>query len=369
MSFLKTILFNVFLFICLATNYSFFLSKTAKASDDDRHIPVFLASDNNYAPFVATTMVSILKNTNSYIDFIILSDGINDVYKQKINNTSKYFNKKNFSVKFVEMNKDIYKGLSANERITRAMYNRFEMCDVDNKIMKAIYLDVDIIVKSDIKKLYDQDLDGYIIGAVPENQSINNFYSPRLSQITGATFLKHRYFNSGVLLVDCKKYRENGVKNKLYNLARKYSSNKLFSCQDQDALNIYFNNDYKILDRIYNNTACFFKGYIKEMKFNKIEEKNFIDNTVVIHYVGVKPWTGKDGLFVEKFWDSVQYTDFVEIINSKSIVSTGKQIKIVKNRFRNHLIIIYALIAINMIFIASVTGVVIYKKSRKKNSK
>ena len=74
-------------------------------------------------------------------------------------------------------------------------------------------------------------------------------------------------------------------------------------------------------------------------------------------------------VFVEKFWDSVQYTDFVEIINSKSIVSTGKQIKIVKNRFRNHLIIIYALIAINMIFIASVTGVVIYKKSRKKNSK
>ena len=35
-------------------------------------IPIFLSSDNNYAPFVATTIASVCDNTKSFCDFYIL---------------------------------------------------------------------------------------------------------------------------------------------------------------------------------------------------------------------------------------------------------------------------------------------------------
>ena len=48
------------------------------------NIPVFLASDDRYAPFVAVTAVSILKNTNERINFYVLDCGISERKKKKI---------------------------------------------------------------------------------------------------------------------------------------------------------------------------------------------------------------------------------------------------------------------------------------------
>ena len=36
---------------------------------ENEHIPVFFASDDNYAKLVAATAVSILENTKSFVDF------------------------------------------------------------------------------------------------------------------------------------------------------------------------------------------------------------------------------------------------------------------------------------------------------------
>jgi len=47
-------------------------------------IPIFLSSDNNYAPFVATTIASICDNTKSFCDFYILDGGIEEENKEKI---------------------------------------------------------------------------------------------------------------------------------------------------------------------------------------------------------------------------------------------------------------------------------------------
>ena len=47
-------------------------------------IPIFLSSDNNYAPFVATTIASICDNTKSFCDFYILDGGIEEEKKEKI---------------------------------------------------------------------------------------------------------------------------------------------------------------------------------------------------------------------------------------------------------------------------------------------
>jgi len=70
------------LFFILATKTSSF----SFSQNDKEHISVFLVADDYYALFVATTMASILKNTNSFVDFYILSDGISAKNKLKISN-------------------------------------------------------------------------------------------------------------------------------------------------------------------------------------------------------------------------------------------------------------------------------------------
>ena len=56
------------------------------------NIPIFLSSDNNYAPFVATTIASICDNTKSFCDFYVLDDfclgnlnevRLNEIYKKR----------------------------------------------------------------------------------------------------------------------------------------------------------------------------------------------------------------------------------------------------------------------------------------------
>ena len=49
-------------------------------------IPIFLASDEKYTPFLCTTMYSILEQTNSFIQFYILDGGIKskDLIKQSL---------------------------------------------------------------------------------------------------------------------------------------------------------------------------------------------------------------------------------------------------------------------------------------------
>ena len=49
------------------------------------NIHIFLSSDNNYAPFVATTIASICDNTKSFCDFYILDSGIEEEEEEEEN--------------------------------------------------------------------------------------------------------------------------------------------------------------------------------------------------------------------------------------------------------------------------------------------
>ena len=70
-----------------------------------RNIPIFLSSDNNYAPFVATTIASICDNTKAFCDFYILDGGISRKNKENIKKLKMRF--KNFSIEFLSINQEV----------------------------------------------------------------------------------------------------------------------------------------------------------------------------------------------------------------------------------------------------------------------
>lgn len=270
-------------------------------------IPIFLSSDNNYAPFVATTIASICDHTKSFCEFYVLDSGISQMNKQKIAALSQKFS--NFSIEYILIDSDKYFKNFRNIRyLGLATYNRFLIPDLKPFLNKIIYLDTDIIVLEDIQKLYNENLNGKSLGAVWETWLNLDSSEKRNKQL--ALPNEYKYFNAGILLIDCTKWKTTKIKDKLFEIEKLYR-NKL-QAADQDVLNLYYCNEgYKILPPKYNWPTKY--------------SKTISCDPAIIHYLGKnKPWfvhpniPEKQNLqitiYKNIFWHYAKMTEFYETL-------------------------------------------------------
>ena len=284
------------------------------------NIPVFLSADNNYAPFVATTMASILDNTKSFIEFYVLDGGITKVNREKI--ISLNFN--NFSVEFLEIDFDKYfKDFKETPNITKSMYSRFLIPYLKPSINKAIYSDVDVVFLDDVKKMYDEELDDYALGAVFEEfaEGDVNYAKRKRTNISA----KHKYFSSGNLIIDCKKWREQNILDKLLQIGHEYQDSLVEP--DMDILNKFFDSNYKILPPKYcwiNQNYEFFEQSAEPI--------------IIRHFNGhVKPWHIHPDINENKmlpftldknrFWHYAQMTPFYDILIERVNYRTDRDLQ------------------------------------------
>jgi len=230
-------------------------------------IPVFLAADDNYAPFVLTTILSIMDHTKEFCDFYVLDGGISTEKKTAIIETLNILQKA--SVTFIPMDKMVseYNFLTVGH-VTLPTYYRFFIADMFLELEKAIYLDVDIIFLEDIKELYDTDLKEYVIGAICDQaaaETLDDFKS-NIEISTDSV-----YFNAGVLLMDLALWREKQITTRLLEIEKVYRNR--ITKNDQDILNKCFDKDYMELD----------------IKFNAMKKYDF--PILIRHYASMpKPW-------------------------------------------------------------------------------
>ena len=270
-------------------------------------IPVFLASDDAYAPFVATTIASIMDHTKSEVDFYILDSGITPHHKRKINTLSERY--PHFSIRYLYIDTQKYfRDFPKLLHYSLSAYNRYLIADLVPDVKKAIYLDVDIIVRSDIQEFYNLSLDGYVLGAVSEEVFNNSSdYIQRKKRLNLA--LSHKYFNSGVLLLDLEQWRDRKIMPRLMDLTDQKKDLSYYV--DQDVLNLLFENNYKILPARYNLQIW----NIFEKKISYTEWQTTILNPAFIHFSSnFKPWCWQDVPYEKEFWKYAQQTSFYEDI-------------------------------------------------------
>ena len=209
-------------------------------------IPIFLPSDNNYAPYLAVCITSICKNTKSYINIYILDGGISKENKAKIQSLNKKF--KNFSIEFLSINTDEhFKNFSIPKNLTLSTYNRLLIPKLKPELKKVIYIDSDTIVLNDIYELYSENLENYALGAIWAKSRKSYNTDTKIPMELSDEF---KYFNAGVLLIDIEKWNKNNITNSLFDIQNKYQNKILHA--DETLLNKYFDNNYKILDLKYN---------------------------------------------------------------------------------------------------------------------
>jgi len=257
----------------------------------DNAIPVVLCANNNFAPYMAVMLQSLLDNSTSdkkYHFIIFERDYPSRTKEHLMNQVSKFLH---CYIDFINT-KDALDRIPVSlskSHFTIDIFSRFFIPYWLNKYPKVIYCDSDMLAKADIAELYSIDIQDYCIG-VSISSLINEILRSRKysSLISVAVFsiLENWscYINSGVLVFDTKKFREKISLQKLFKFAIYYTNRYKKTYDDQDVLSLVINDDYFILPNEWNYSWSSHNGGRNLFKQTEADAK-------IIHFTGkIKPW-------------------------------------------------------------------------------
>lgn len=237
-------------------------------------ITIVTVCDNHYAVMLAALLKSIEVNREGKdpIDLYIVDDGLNNESKKKVSEST---NQEVFNLIWLGL-EDVIPDKSKlpldSSTFPLNVYIRlFIPHFIPQSLERVLYLDVDMIVETDIAGLWELDMGGKVIAGVVDRSGT---VSSRWGGITNYKELglapETKYFNSGLLLMDPKKWREQNVTERILSCVNENSQYAGFP--DQYGLNVVLANQWFELDSRWNSYAT-------------------SDGTdpYVIHFIGVKP--------------------------------------------------------------------------------
>lgn len=177
---------------------------------------------------------------------------------------------------------------------------------------RALYLDIDTVVLKDIKTLYDKEID--YVGAVIDPFTI--YHNKRLGH--GAEV----YYNSGVILFNSKKIRENMPNYKKRILA----AQKIYDLdlKDQDIFNIIFQDHITNIGYEWNIDAHNLKEKTESKEVSELKDKAF-ENPSLVHCMGKEKWWTIEGLHFGSYWDKFAQ-ELIPTYRKKCIIKDGMYI-------------------------------------------
>lgn len=261
-------------------------------------IPIFCATDDNYMPYLEVALRSLKANASSQYSYIVhvLNSGLRSDLKEIVSR----LNDDNFTIDFYNVSKFVepYKACFKNlYHFTVEMYYRIFIEKMFPQYKKAIYLDCDITVLGDISKLYNINLGNNLVGAIPCRIIADHPVFSRYS--TEVCGVEHgKYFNSGVLLMNLDKFRQEKLVEKFIYLINTYNFDVIDP--DQAYLNVLTKGKVKILPNGWNKQSI---DIPTEGELN------------LVHYaLYKKPWQYDDVINAEYFWQYAKESPFYDII-------------------------------------------------------
>lgn len=262
-------------------------------------VPVFLAADENYLPFMAVTLRSIIKHANQHTEYRVyvlfageLGENARLVSSMQTDNVRVEFidvaHKAN-RIKSVMRCRDYY---------TSAIYFRLFIPEMFPEFDKAVYIDCDTVLLEDIAHLYDEELGNNFVGAVAD-QAVAAVDAFKAYTKNALDISHERYFNSGVLVLNLKALRAIPFFEAFYGILSSYD---FVVAPDQDCLNLICKDRVHFLDFGW-NAMPIHGGYDERPK--------------LVHYnLTMKPWHYEGILYEEYFWAFAKETPFYDKIRA-----------------------------------------------------
>lgn len=257
------------------------------------------ASDDNYAKQMGVAIASILSNKHpgDNIHIYVLDGNISDKNKESISQLQSIAP---FTIEYLQIGERLFESfpLCGSKHFSFVTWYRLVLPSVLTDVEKLLYLDCDIVVNTSLYGLYATDMtDEYICGVI---DSLVEENCERLHL--------ERYVNAGVLMLNLKKMRQDGIQAKFFTYVK--DNRKKILWNDQDVLNVVCSEKLKYVDLHWNTQLSDFEGYGID-EFRKIGSHGYI-----IHFVGErKPWKGKYGKWDKYYYKYVRLTPWRKDIN------------------------------------------------------
>ncbi|MDM5331663.1 glycosyltransferase family 8 protein [Neobacillus sp. CF12] len=245
-------------------------------------IHIVAVSNDEFAKHTAVMLNSLLVNKVSKNAIKIYIIGLlSDENQIRLN---KSVEKYGIKISFFSIDQSLFKDFKIRNHLKVEVYYRLLIPELlSEEIDKAIYLDSDLIVKEDITKLWDINIENDYLAAVKVHLTSSLKKTCQSLSIPPSA----GYFNNGVFVLNLKKWREDNISNLVIDYL-KVNHLKL-RWLEQDALNaLLYNNCYK-LDPKWNLTTNMSLKFRKDRRKYKRKQKQ--TPPAIIHFTGPrKPW-------------------------------------------------------------------------------
>ena len=174
-----------------------------------------------------------------------------------------------------------------------AYFLRLAIADLLPELKRVIYLDVDLLVKSELSALFEIDLKGAAIGAVEDSAVKAMLAAPTQTQsihtitVVVRRYVEEflgpsaRYFNSGVMVIDLDRWRQKGYRKQALDFMR---NRYLVLFADQDALNA-----------VLQTAVCFIPDEWNYMPtLDAATSAARTKAAKIVHFAAFKPWRVRD---------------------------------------------------------------------------
>lgn len=262
-------------------------------------IPVVMSFDENYLfPFLVT-LFSLLTNAAENVKYelyILMDQNNTDLGREDLDNYKKQF--PGFDYHYCYIDYSSFSWLSFYyDYITIAACGRLLIDQLVVEHDYCLYLDSDLLICDDLSSLYhscinDSRMEYFCLAAAKDlslQTGTDLYFSEHRKSIGFSDTDILKYFNSGVMIMNLKKFRED----RLYEQFKQMISAK-YMFVDQDILNIvckdkslYISNNYNYAAPWVNDSVLIERAAVSD------EEKTVLKNghPIVWHFSGTdKPW-------------------------------------------------------------------------------
>jgi lipopolysaccharide biosynthesis glycosyltransferase len=272
-------------------------------------VPIVFCTTDAYVPPLSVAMQSIMENAGaggSEYRFFVLQQGVSVKNQELLHAQVKRFG--GFSLDVIDVTRYIEGITFYNLNFSIAAYFRFLAPYLLQEYERIIYLDCDIICLTDIALLLAYDYGAYVLGAAHRVISDDTDWAWVKEYAKNIGLSDYRnYFNSGVLVINTKKWRDMISQEAILEMAA--ATTYIFP--DQDMLNV-----------LCEDKVCWFPmqwNSMMDIDIPSISDEQFHEYHVsrtkpcIIHLNADKPWKKNSGTErTKRVWDYAGRTPFAD---------------------------------------------------------
>lgn len=311
---------------------------------------IVFATSDLYSKPAHITLQSMLMNNMSADDITLyyIGNGLEDETKERL---QKLVNEFERTIVFIPM-PEWLNSISGLLRTNAIAYTYCYFQDIlPESVDKVLLLEGDTIVTDDLTEFYNIDIADYYLAAADDLQS-------KWCKEKVGIKASSPYFNSGVMLINLKKMREDNISNRITKLIK--SGTAKFMYEVQDEMNVLLEGKVKIIPPKFNATTAIFLFDYKNMRRYRrpttcCSEKEFEEarnHPVIVHFtknqiIQSRPWVEESGH---------PYNDYYLEIKNNSAISNEPLWKSDRKRLNRIVNFIYT--KVSKSFVACTLGIV-----------